>query len=139
MARISVLLFIILICPNAWAQQFALVTFNPDIDQLRLNQVKMLYRGRLQHVNGLSVRLMDFPRDSNHRTKFYLTLLKKSPSQMNAIWARQSFSGKAIVPVEIENESPATIRQWLENNQNGIAYVPLNLVPEEGNVIFISQ
>ncbi len=139
MARISVLLLAILLCPTVWGQQFALVTLNPNIEQLRPNQVKMIYRGRLQHINGLSIRLMDLPRNSSHRIEFYSNLLKKSPSQMSAIWARQSFSGKALVPVEVDNESPETIRNWLENNENGIAYVPLDLVPEDGNVIFICQ
>lgn len=139
MARTCTLIICILLCPKLWAQDFVIITLNPYIKELRSNQVKMLYRGRLQHIDGIPIRLMDLPRDSINRRDFYSLLLKKSPSQMNAIWARQSFSGKAVAPMEVSSESGIAIRQWLESNDNGIAYVPMHLIPEDVHVIYKCQ
>lgn len=115
---------------------YAIVTFNSEIQPLRSNQVKMLYRGRLSHINGIPTRLMDLPKASEHRNNFYRKLLNKSPSQMSAIWAKQSFSGKALAPFEIENETKQEIISWLKQNKNGVAYVPNHLIPEDAYVIY---
>lgn len=136
MARMLLLLTLAMLCPKLWAQEFVIITLNPDISQLRTNQLKMLYRGRLQHVAGNPVRLMDLPRGSSYREQFYSALLNKSPSQMNAIWARQSFSGKAVAPVEVESASELAVLDWLTSNVNGIAYVPAHLTPEDVYVIY---
>lgn len=121
---------------QASADSFAVITLNPDLKTLRSNQVKLLYRGRVSHVNGIPVRLLDLPRESENREDFYRKLLNKSPTQMSAIWAKLSFSGKAIVPVELPHESLELILHWLENNANGIAYVPKELLPEDAYVIY---
>tara|TARA_Y100001956_G_scaffold14743_1_gene13996 strand:+ start:4010 stop:4408 length:399 start_codon:yes stop_codon:yes gene_type:complete len=115
---------------------FAIVTFNVEMGNLRSNQVKMLYRGRLSHINGIPARLMDLPKSSNLRNQFYKELLNKSPSQMSAIWAKQTFSGKALAPFEIKNESKNEITSWLKHNENGVAYVPTHLIPEDAYVIY---
>lgn len=118
------------------SNDFVVITMNPEMKVLRANQVKLLYRGRVSHVNGIAVRLADLPRDSTYRESFYLKLLNKSPTQMSAIWARLSFSGKAVAPAELSSESLDSILNWLENNANGIAYVPEQLLPEDAYVIY---
>ncbi|WP_159737870.1 hypothetical protein [Vibrio atypicus] len=132
---------IVLLCyaNRSYADEFMVITFNNQLETLRTHQVKMLYRGRLSHINGTPTRLMDLPKTSHYRDDFYRTLLNKSPSQMSAIWAKQSFSGKALAPFEIENESEKAIIHWLKHNKNGVAYVPSHLVPEDAYVIYHIQ
>lgn len=121
---------------QAHADDFAVFTLNPDMKELRANQVKLIYRGRVSHINGVPIRLLDLPRKSHHREDFYRQLLNKSPTQMSAIWARLSFSGKAIAPTEISSEAPDAVIQWLKSNRNGIAYLPADLLPEDAYVIY---
>ncbi|MCG9595945.1 hypothetical protein L1D15_04325 [Vibrio sp. Isolate25] len=125
-----------LFCFQSLACNFAIVTLNTDIQALRSNQVKMLYRGRISSIEGYPIRLMDLPKHSEYRQDFYHSLLNKSPTQMNAIWARQTFSGKAPAPSEITQVSIKDITWWLDNHPNGIAYVPINLIPEQAHVLF---
>ncbi|MDC5706072.1 hypothetical protein OPW41_09610 [Vibrio europaeus] len=136
MIRLVLTTLLLGIAIQANAAGFAVITLNPEMKALRSNQVKLLYRGRMSHVNGAPVRLLDLPRDSESREDFYRKLLNKSPTQMSAIWARLSFSGKAIAPVEVPEESLEIILHWLENNANGIAYVPEELLPEDAYVIY---
>ncbi|MEF1291547.1 hypothetical protein QTO00_17235 [Vibrio sp. M260118] len=121
---------------QAHADDFAVITLNPDMKKLRSNQVKLIYRGRVSHINGVPIRLLDLPRKSHNREDFYRQLLNKSPTQMSAIWARLSFSGKAIAPAEISSEAPDAVIQWLKSNSNGIAYLPADRLPEDAYVIY---
>lgn len=134
--RVVIALVLLLGLPSS-AEEFAIVTLNPDLEPLRLSQVKMLYRGRTLRVHDINVRLLDLPDQSKSRINFYQQLLKKSPSQMSAIWARQSFSGKAMAPAVITSESKHNLLKWLQNNTNGIAYIPIKLLPEEVHVLYL--
>ncbi|WP_281629846.1 hypothetical protein [Vibrio sp. St2] len=129
-------LALLLFCIQSLACNFAIVTLNPEINVLRSNQVKMLYRGRTSSIGGQPIRLMDLPKNSTQRQDFYYSLLNKSPAQMNAIWARQSFSGKTPAPNEIAHTSMKNITLWLSEHPNGIAYVPVDMIPEQANVLF---
>ncbi|MCK6264573.1 hypothetical protein KP803_14935 [Vibrio sp. ZSDE26] len=112
------------------------MSFNHDFPTLRTSQVKMLYRGRLTSINGERAKLVDLPSGSDQREEFYKKILGKNPSQMNAIWARQSFSGKATAPFELGSENPSDIIQWLNKHKNGIAYLPINNVTIDMNILY---
>ncbi|NOH78840.1 hypothetical protein F0231_03685 [Vibrio sp. RE86] len=137
MIRWAVIVLLLLLSLPSRAEEFAIVTLNPNLESLRLSQVKMLYRGRTSSVNGINVRLLDLPNQSPSRVSFYHQLLRKSPSQMSAIWARQSFSGKAIAPAVITSESKHNVFAWLQKNTNGIAYIPTQLLSEEVHVLYL--
>lgn len=136
MNRLLMFAILFSLCFPVMGQTFVIITMNAEIDALHSNQVKMLYRGRISNINGLPTRLMDLPRESEYRKHFYQQLLNKTPNQMAAIWARQSFSGNAVAPIEIKDESQTVIVNWLRNNANGIAYVPEHLLPEDAYVIY---
>ncbi|KJY84547.1 hypothetical protein TW81_03190 [Vibrio galatheae] len=139
MIRLVITTLLLWIACQVHADEFAIITLNPDLKTMDVNQVKLLYRGRVSHIDGIPVRLLDLPRNSVNRQHFYQKLLNKSPAQMSSIWARISFSGKAIAPVEIEDESPERIFHWLENNKNGIAYVSEKQIPKDVYVIYQLQ
>ncbi len=129
-------LTILFIWPICYAEDFAVITFNNELQPLRANQVKMLYRGRLNHLEGIAIKLADLPDNSPIRQQFYQALLNKTPSQMNMIWARQSFSGQSSAPYELENDSVSDVMNWLINNPNGVAYLPASLLPADVNVLY---
>ncbi|SJN55628.1 hypothetical protein VR7878_01357 [Vibrio ruber DSM 16370] len=118
------------------ADPFAIITKTNALPLLTDTQVKMLYRGRLTHINGTHVQLADLPADSTIRAHFYHRLLGKSPTQMQAIRARQSFSGKFIPPYELYNEDMTTISQWLDEHPNGIIYVPQSWISDQVRILY---
>ncbi|MGF1873646.1 hypothetical protein L4D75_27755, partial [Photobacterium indicum] len=67
--------------------------------------------------------------------EFYSMLLGKSISQMNGYWASLSFSGKGKAPEELNSDDIKSIIEWLNNNPNGIAYAPIESVPENANIL----
>ncbi|MDW6094386.1 hypothetical protein [Vibrio rhizosphaerae] len=129
-------LCVLLFSTSCIADQFAIITKKNALPLLTDVQVKMLYRGRLTHINGTHIQLADLPADSSIRAHFYLRLLGKSPAQMQAIRARQSFSGKFIPPYELYNEDMHTISQWLDEHPNGIAYIPQDWLSDQVRILY---
>lgn len=99
----------------------------------------MLYRGKTNSINGVNLQLVDLPISSKHRELFYQVLLGKNPNQMQIIWARQSFSGRAKAPFDLKNSDIRSILSWLEKNPSGIAYFPRKDVPNNVNILYITK
>ena len=121
---------------KGFSESFAIVTLNKDLPQLEESQVKMLYRGRVNHVNQYNILLADLPANSQIRSEFYYSLFSKTPAQMNAIWARQTFSGRTKSPYELTDNNMNEVISWLKNNPNGIAYIPKRWAVDKIRIIY---
>ncbi|WP_028767399.1 hypothetical protein [Shewanella fidelis] len=116
--------------------EFAIFSLNDELPQLSKNKARMLYRGKSKRISGsLKIVLVDLPETSIHREDFYKMLLGKSVSQMNGYWAGLAFSGKGSPPEELDSDDIKQILKWLNDNPNGIAYAPIESVPEEVNIL----
>ncbi|MEH6532257.1 MAG: hypothetical protein V7735_13085 [Photobacterium frigidiphilum] len=116
--------------------EFAVFSMNSDIPALSKSKARMIYKGKTKKINGsLKIILVDLPVNSIHREEFYSMLLGKSISQMNGYWASLSFSGKGKAPEELNSDDIKSIIEWLNNNPNGIAYAPIESVPENANIL----
>lgn len=116
--------------------EFAIFSLNNDLPPLSKNKARMLYRGKSKKISGsLKIILVDLPETSMHREDFYKMLLGKSVSQMNGYWAGLAFSGKGSPPEELDSDDIKQILKWLNDNPNGIAYAPIESVPEEVNIL----
>lgn len=122
---------------SALAESYAIVTQNPTLPKLKSSQVKMLFRGHLNHIDNINILLLDLTQGSDLRDHFYYTLLGKSPAQMQAIWARQTFSGRSRAPFEVTANSQEAVIRWLQHNKNGIAYIPVRWVTNHLNVLYV--
>ncbi|WOT05062.1 hypothetical protein [Shewanella youngdeokensis] len=116
--------------------EFAIFTLNNELPPLSKSKARMLYRGKSKKIGGsLKIVLVDLPESSMHRKEFYNMLLGKSVSQMNGYWAGLAFSGKGSPPEELDSNDIKQILKWLNENPNGIAYAPLESVPDEVNIL----
>ncbi|GIU17805.1 hypothetical protein [Shewanella sp. MBTL60-007] len=116
--------------------EFAIFSLNDDLPPLSKSKARMLYRGKSKKISGsLKIVLVDLPETSIHREEFYKMLLGKSVSQMNGYWAGLAFSGRGSPPDELDSDDIKQILKWLNDNPNGIAYAPIESVPEEVNIL----
>ncbi|MCL1095810.1 hypothetical protein [Shewanella kaireitica] len=116
--------------------EFAIFTLNNELPPLSKSKARMLYRGKSKKIGGsLKIVLVDLPETSMHREDFYSMLLGKSVTQMNGYWAGLAFSGKGSPPEELDSDDIKQILKWLNENPNGIAYAPIESVPEEVNIL----
>ncbi|MBW3695962.1 hypothetical protein EK599_09660 [Vibrio sp. T187] len=121
---------------QSYAEEYAVISLNHDLKPLKKVQVKMLYKGNITSINGNSAKLLDLPSDSNIRKRFYSSLLNKSPSQMQSIWAKQSFSGRATAPFELKKNDLNSVINWLKKTPTGIAYYPLQHLPNNVKILY---
>ncbi|WP_413113226.1 hypothetical protein [Thaumasiovibrio sp. DFM-14] len=116
--------------------EFAVFSMNADIPALTESKVRMLYKGKTKKVGGsIKIVLVDMPKNSILREEFYSQLLGKSVAQMSGYWASLSFSGKGTPPDELSSEDIKDILEWLNENPNGVAYAPIEKVPEGANIL----
>ncbi|MFD2165360.1 hypothetical protein ACFSJY_03710 [Thalassotalea euphylliae] len=135
---VLVLLIVSLFPVQAMAtESLAVFSLNHDLKPLTKNKVRMLFRGKTKKLQGKKVMLSDWPEQHTIRTEFYLQLLGKDNAQMNAHWASLSFSGKARPPKELNNDSMDELIMWLSENPSSIGYAPLDMLPENANVLYV--
>lgn len=119
------------------ASVYAVFTLNQDIKQLTKSKVRMLYRGKVKYLQGNKVELSDWSQSNPIRNEFYQVLLGKNIAQMNAYWARLSFSGKARPPKEISPDTIKMLLDWASKKGSRIGYAPLDSLPENANILYI--
>lgn len=134
---LSVFLFFCFASQANTDNAYAVFTLNQDINKLTKSKVRMLYRGKIKYIQGEKIELSDWSQSNPVRNDFYQVLLGKDIAQMNAYWARLSFSGKARPPKEITPDSINTLLDWVSAKNSRIGYAPIALLPDNANVLYI--
>ena len=116
---------------------YAVFSLNNNFKALSKNKVRMLYRGKIKLLQGVNIELSDWSENNPTRNDFYQILLSKDVAQMNAYWARLSFSGKARPPKVIKEDSMYILLRWLAEKNTRIGYAKLALLPKSANVLYI--
>jgi len=82
-------------------------------------QVQELFMGRARFFsNGLRAVPLDV---SDLRSSFYQRLTNRPIEQINAYWARLTFSGHSVPPAVLENQQ--AIINAVKQSKGGIAYI----------------
>lgn len=117
-------LLLIISCLSQAARADIVVVVHPEspLQQLSQQEVSDLYLGRIRSIQG-SERLLvlDQPRDSELRSRFFLALNGMSLRSVNAYWARLQFSGVSQPPLPLP-DSQAVIK-LVHHNRLAIGYV----------------
>jgi ABC-type phosphate transport system substrate-binding protein len=128
--RQRALILIFLLASTASAEPDITIIANSknDMGPLTRKQIADIYLGRITSLPNGSVPLpLDYQGDSLVRTHFYQSITGKNMAQINAYWARLSFTGQANPPRRLADK--AAILQVVEKNQDALGYVD-NLAPE---------
>lgn len=98
------------------------VIANPGLPELNRQQVADLYLGRLRMLpSGEPATVLDQPNDRPVREQFFRLLLNMPLPQVNAYWARLTFTGRQTAP-EISPDDGAVVR-IVSSNPRAIGYV----------------
>lgn len=120
--------FLILFLLAAWlpavvhAELVVVVNVRSGVAAMTRNEIVNLFFGRSrQFFNGLEAQPVDLADAHPDRARFYLTLLGKETSQVDAYWSRQVFSGKTRPPPKVA--TPEEVVKWVVANPGGIGFV----------------
>ncbi len=104
-----------------------------DLGSLTRKQIADIYMGRVTSLPNGSVPLpLDYQGDSAVRARFYQSITGKNMAQINAYWARLSFTGQANPPRRLADK--ATIMQVVGKNQGALGYVDSVAPDADANV-----
>jgi len=88
-----------------------------------------LFLKKTNTINGIEVTPIDSKNKKTYQ-EFYKKIVDKSPSQIDAYWIKQIYTGTKQPPKKLSNEE---IKKAFQNNQKIIAY---GNTPLTGKIIF---
>tara|TARA_R110001592_G_scaffold175466_5_gene414733 strand:+ start:57342 stop:57803 length:462 start_codon:yes stop_codon:yes gene_type:complete len=108
---------------------YVIVNQKSELSELNKKQVMSIFLGRARNFpNGKTAKAFDHGLDSAIREAFFERLTGKQLSDIDAYWARLSYSGRAFPPKSISNVNG--ILEEVGRNKNAISYVK-DKSPEE--------
>ncbi|GGX42330.1 hypothetical protein [Undibacterium squillarum] len=114
----------------AHAELVLIVNKDNPATKIYLTQVSQFYLGGSSLF--APVELAD---TSPLKAEFYKKVLDKEPSQVHAIWAKLTFTGKAKPPKEFK--TPAEARKYVAETPNAIAYIDKASVDDSVKVVAV--
>ena len=105
------------------------------VDKLSREEVIDIFLGRNRRLSsGVTALPLDLPGTSPEREQFYSRLTGRSLSEINAYWARLTFSGRASPPALVHNQEEAM--QMIADNRNVVSYVARSKVVPSVKIVF---
>ena len=119
-----------LLAMPAHAELVVIVNAQNPATKMYLSQVTQFYLG------GSNLFLpVEQPENSAARADFYKKVLEKEPAQVQAIWSKLLFTGKAKPPKEFKNS--AEVKKYVSENANAIGYVEKSVVDDSVKVVAV--
>ncbi len=122
--KIIVFSLLLLLSPLSAAEPALAIIANQDSDYSNLTrrQVVDIFMGKLTVMNtGTFPQPLDYQGNPEIRERFYHLLTGKSLAQVNAYWARMSFTGQ-LNPTRLLNDQKVMLRA-VGKNQAALGYV----------------
>ncbi len=95
-----------------------------------LSQVAQFYLG-----GSTLFSPVELPESSSTRADFYKKVLEKEPAQVQAIWSKLLFTGKAKAPKEFKTS--AEVKKYVSENPNAMGYIEKSAVDDSVKVVAI--
>lgn len=118
----------------AMADLVVVVNARSGIERLSRDEVVNIFLGRYRQLpSGLSALPIDQPANLPLKAQFYRKLVNKDMEQINAYWARLTFSGKTSPPRQAA--SSAEVLEWLGHSQAAIGYIDRAMVNDRLRIV----
>lgn len=126
-----------LVAIPAMAADDIVVIVNHDISVNKLSREEVIdiFLGRNRHLSsGVTALPKDLPGTSLEREQFYSRLTGKNLNEINAYWARLTFSGRAVPPAIVNSQEE--VIQMVTDNRSAIGYLARSKVTPAVKIVF---
>ena len=114
------------------------VNKNNPLVTLPRQAVTDIFMGRTEYFpDGMPIFRVDASANSKVRAEFYRRLVNMSTSEVNAYWARLTFTGRATPPMQVRSDMDVT--KLVEMNPSAIGYIRKGDMNEQLKTIFIME
>ena len=119
MKKMIILTLLLILISTSKAEIVVIGNLNNTLNSLTKKQVQAIFMGRTRSISG-GKRIL--PVDSTGlRTAFYEKLTNRSIKQIDAYWARLTFSGQSSPPPVLSNQQ--NIIDVVQKKEGKIAYI----------------
>lgn len=111
----------------AQAAELVVITAADNTEQLKLDDVARIFLGKVtRYPSGETVEPLNMDPSDPSFAEFARIVLKKSPSQLKAYWAKRIFTGKGKPPRNIN--STEELRALVASDKRYLSYLDKNNV-----------
>ena len=111
------------------ADELVVITAPDNSEELQLSDVARIFLGKARRFpSGAEVEPLDIDPSNPSYAEFARLVLKKTPSQLRAYWAKQMFTGKGRPPKVLA--SPEQLREMVARHKRYLSYLEENQVDE---------
>lgn len=119
----------------AMAELVVVVNARSGVAAMTRSEVINVFFGRnRQFFNGLEAMPVDLDDSHPKRFEFYMTLVGKDVSEINAYWSRQVFTGRMQAPPRLA--STEEVLKWVAARPGGIGFVELSRADARVRVVY---
>lgn len=114
------------------------VITHPSVKEIGLSKAKLakIYMGKLKsYSSGMQIKMVDLPKGSKSRKKFYSTVVKKSNSELNRYWSKLKYTGKGKPPKKLD--TARDVLEWVANTEGAIGYIDGKYLNKSVKVVLI--
>lgn len=120
--RLLLSLLLLLFTREALADLVVVVNVRNSIQVMTRQEVINLFFGRInQFANGVEAQPVDLIDKNPDRARFYRQLVGKDVADINAYWARMSFSGRQNAPARVADAEE--VIRWVSSRPGGIGFI----------------
>ncbi len=130
---LSLLASLLLVAP-ACAEVVVVISAKAGVSKLSQDEVINIFLGRHRKLpSGEAAQPYDLPASDKLRGDFYRRLVDKSPAEINAYWARLTFSGKTNPPQV--SPSLQDLLKTLASVPGAVGYLDRNQIDERVRIV----
>lgn len=107
--------------PVARADVAVVVGLDSPLLQLSIREVSDMYLGRIKTVAGERLLILDHPRESVLRERFFKRVNGMNLPRVDAYWARLQFSGEDLPPLAMDDNR--SMLDMVRRNRLAVGYV----------------
>lgn len=135
----TLFLLILIFSPIAYAENIAVIINKQNASNALSSEIiGDIYLDRIKRFpSGELATPLDLPKDMKITDEFYIKVVKKTPSQLQAHWSRLVFSGKGRPPKKVAD--PETVKSLVSKNNSMIGYINQEMTDNSIKVTLVTE
>lgn len=126
-----------LVCAAAWADIVVVVGVHSPVNSLTKEQVADIYLGNSRVYPDGSKAIATIIGSGTPKNEFFTKVLDRSDSQVRAIWARQTFTGRGTTPRELKDSND--VKQAVAADPKVIGFIERSAVDSRVKIVYVPE
>jgi ABC-type phosphate transport system substrate-binding protein len=126
-----------LVCAAAWADILVVVGVHSPVNSLTKEQVADIYLGNSRVYPDGNKAIATIIGSGSTKNEFFTKVLDRSDSQVRAIWARQTFTGRGTTPRELKDSNE--VKQAVAADPKVIGFIERSAVDSRVKIVYMPE